>query len=267
MSLETSSAASPIENELPTYRAISPLAVTSLLFGLASVFTFADHWFALFGAAAVVSGVLALRRITRFPDMLTGAAFARAGVLLGLCFTLAAITFGVVRNVAVKRDAEAFARAYGKLLATRDVANCAFFHQVPEQRYGLTAQKAMDEIKKNSDQMTKANYAEGIEDINRSLEKAGKDASIEFSHLEAYGYDGVTPYAAAVYKIHGADDAGKIADRLALFELYTVAEYDAKRDTAAIKAPWYYRDVTFPYESRTFKPKVKPVDDGHGHNE
>ena len=34
---------SAIENEIPEYRAISPLAITSLFFGLASALSFADY--------------------------------------------------------------------------------------------------------------------------------------------------------------------------------------------------------------------------------
>ena len=47
---------SPIENELPTYRAVSPLAITSMLLGLVASLTFVSHWFLVAGGLAVVTG-------------------------------------------------------------------------------------------------------------------------------------------------------------------------------------------------------------------
>ena len=100
MSLESSTTIlSPIENELPTYRAVSSLAVFSLLLGIGSVFTFADTRMAVLGVGALVAGLIALRKIKHYPDILTGARLARIGIALGLIFVLSATTFDYVQTL------------------------------------------------------------------------------------------------------------------------------------------------------------------------
>ena len=74
---------SPIENELPAYRAISTRAIFSLLFGSLAIFCFAHPIFYAIAALAVVLGVLAHRAIRQYPDMLTGHGLANAGIALG----------------------------------------------------------------------------------------------------------------------------------------------------------------------------------------
>src|SRR5262245_38867194 len=61
---------SPIENELPTYRAISNLAVFSVISGALASFSFADLTFLFFSVLAIVLGILAHRAIKRTPDVL-----------------------------------------------------------------------------------------------------------------------------------------------------------------------------------------------------
>ncbi len=93
-----SSSVAAIENEIPTYRAVSTLAVASLLFGLISGLAFADFNFLVAAALAVGVGALALRKIRRQPDVLTGSGFAQAGIILGLAFALSSVTYTFVQN-------------------------------------------------------------------------------------------------------------------------------------------------------------------------
>src|SRR3954447_2179230 len=60
-------AGSVIENELPTYRAISPRAVLSLLCGILAIFSLAHPFFYVFAILAVVLGFTADRNIQRYP--------------------------------------------------------------------------------------------------------------------------------------------------------------------------------------------------------
>ena len=80
-------ASTVIENEIPAYRAISPLAVLSLVLGLLSLLCFTDPSFLVVAALAVTAGLLADRKIQRMPDVLTGRRLAQAGVALGLLLT------------------------------------------------------------------------------------------------------------------------------------------------------------------------------------
>ena len=79
---------SVIENELPAYRAISRLAVFSLIFGFLALFSFAHWFFYLFAVLAIVAGIAANVTIKRYPDMLTGRGLASAGIAMGLIFGL-----------------------------------------------------------------------------------------------------------------------------------------------------------------------------------
>lgn len=85
MSLATENNAAPIDDDyVGEYRALSALAVTSLVLGVCSLAAFLDWTMALFPLAGIVFGIGALVRIRRNPEMLTGTAFARAGLALSI---------------------------------------------------------------------------------------------------------------------------------------------------------------------------------------
>ena len=91
-------AGSVIENELPTYRAISPRAVFSLICGILALFSLAHPFFYVFAVLAVVLGLSADRNIQRYPDMLTGRGLAKAGAAMGLIFGLGVFTVTTVQG-------------------------------------------------------------------------------------------------------------------------------------------------------------------------
>ncbi len=65
------------------------MAVASLVLGLASAATFVHRSLAVIPVAAIVLGIVALRRIRRAPQELTGADMAAAGVGLAVFFWIA----------------------------------------------------------------------------------------------------------------------------------------------------------------------------------
>jgi hypothetical protein len=68
------------------YRALSAMAVASLVCGAASLLA-AVWWFCgLIPLAGIILGVVALRRIRRYPDLYTGKAFAQTGIALSILF-------------------------------------------------------------------------------------------------------------------------------------------------------------------------------------
>ena len=69
---DSENAGSVIENELPTYRAISATAISSVVCGVLSVCSFAHPVFYVFSILAIGLGIMAHRAIRRYPDMLTG---------------------------------------------------------------------------------------------------------------------------------------------------------------------------------------------------
>ena len=81
------------------YRALSGLAVTSLVAGVLSPAALGSIMFVVIPATAVVTGLAALRQISR-GDTLTGRTMAKWGLNLGLAFLLVAIGYEVLRYVA-----------------------------------------------------------------------------------------------------------------------------------------------------------------------
>ena len=106
---------SPIENELPTYRAISSRAVLSVLCGILSLFSIANSFFFIFAVLAVVLGFTADWNIQRYPDILTGRRLAQTGVALGLIFGLGIFTVSSVQGFIRARNAESFAKHYAEV--------------------------------------------------------------------------------------------------------------------------------------------------------
>ncbi len=72
-----------------SYRALSGLAVTSVLFGCLSVLTFLDWSLAFLPVVAIVLGWIALRRIRRNPTESLGEHWAMAGIGLAALFWIA----------------------------------------------------------------------------------------------------------------------------------------------------------------------------------
>jgi hypothetical protein len=72
------------------YRAVSSAAVVSLVFGIASILAFLD-WLLLFlPSVGLIAGLMAGRKIRRYPEEFSGGALARTGTLLSLLAIVAA---------------------------------------------------------------------------------------------------------------------------------------------------------------------------------
>lgn len=74
------------------YRALSPVAVVSLVLGLLSFAAFFSFAMLVVPALGVLAGLYAWARIRRYPQELTGAGLAKAGI--GLSLLLAAVGAG-----------------------------------------------------------------------------------------------------------------------------------------------------------------------------
>jgi len=126
MQYDTETLDSPIENELPTYRAISTRAIFSLVFGALSVFVVAHPFFYATAILAVVVGIAANRAIRNHPDMLTGQGLANVGIALGLISGLGCGTYTVVQNRIRTRLGESIAHKYEAVLKSNSLADMLF---------------------------------------------------------------------------------------------------------------------------------------------
>src|SRR4051794_7286216 len=149
-----------IENEFPAYRAISSLSILSLVLGVGSVFCFASLWFLILVAASVLVGMMSIRKIRRLPDVLTGAAYARVGIGLGLLFGLCALSHVASQEVLINLDAGRFARFYLKVIKDEPVSMSLWFQQRPDYRKTKSPDEIAEELRKTKNPVSPDPYGE-----------------------------------------------------------------------------------------------------------
>jgi|GEM_PF-6970709 len=81
------------------YRSVSVTAVISLIFGCVSIISFLSWTWCLLPIIGMVSGWLALVRIHEIPQELTGAAYAKAGIIVSAIFLLGGSGYHLFRAV------------------------------------------------------------------------------------------------------------------------------------------------------------------------
>jgi hypothetical protein len=260
-SVETGqSVSSAIENELPTYRAISVRAVLSVLCGVLALFSLAHPFFYLFAVLAVILGFTADRNIQRFPDMLTGRGLAQAGVAMGLSFGLGVFTITTVQNFVRVRNASSFAQYYAGVVKTGGLADLIWLELPPLQRKGMNAEEAMQKMHdaKKQDPMVYESKTASFRQLKKRLDST-KDQDIHFVKIENEGVDGVTTVSLALFEIHGTPTKDFPAE-----QEYALAIMKGTKDGGK-GYEWWVEELRYPYKPATEAIPEKPVDDGHGH--
>lgn len=255
---------SPIENEIPTYRAISRLAVASMACGFMSLFSFAGSAFYLFSALALILGILAKRAINRMPDVLTGAGIANAGIAMGLTFGLVSGTIFSVQTFVLKRESGKFAAKYIDILKSPSMGDILLYNLHPSQRKNRTSAQMVQEYEasKTRERMAMEQKMGAVLRLRGRLMSSG-DQKIRFVQIEDVGIDegrsaDIIYYALALYEISGPTSKEfPDAQQYALVVL--------KGQNVGRKYEWWADDVAYPYKPKSFVPVSKPVDDGHGH--
>jgi hypothetical protein len=251
---------SPIENELPTYRAISPRAVLSVLCGILALFSLAHPFFYLFAVLAVVFGFTADWNIQRYPDILTGRGLAQTGAALGLVFGLSIFTVSSVQGFIRTRNAEGFARYYAQVYKTRGLADVLWLGLPPAQRKNLSAEEVLTKLQTTKKKDAAMYYMKvgPLRNLKKRLDSS-KDQEIHFLKLEREGSDGLTQIALALYEVHGPETKDYPAK-----EEYALAHLKGTKEGGK-GYEWWVDDLTYPYKPETAAIPDKPVDDGHGH--
>jgi hypothetical protein len=247
---------SPIENEIPTYRAISAQAVLSLICGILAVFSF-SHWiFLSCAAAAIVLGILADRKIVRYSDVLTGRGIAQAGIALGLVFGLSAITITVVQDRILVREASKFARTYEDVLTKGTFEDAIWYGQPPVYRNQKSPQDLVAELRKSRPGSGMFDLEQ--QSLTKLRQRLGEGAQIHFSEIEQRGKENMNVYAAALFELHPQGSKplpeGEQHAMVLLKGIPKNRQYE-----------WWVEQVAYPYKPASYRPEVKPVDDGHGH--
>ncbi len=260
--VEKAEESSPIENEIPTYRAISPLAIASLVFGLIAGLSFADPSFLVAAALAISFGIMAELRIRKLPDVLTGRGLAQIGIALGLIFGLSSMTYGYVQQLLVRQRAEAFAKTeLVELLNSRDLNGALWYRMQPEARRGMTPEQARKTFEEpgTSNQAFFEMQAGPIIQVLKTLDSDEK-AKVEYVGIEQSAFDGLNPVAFVVLRIHpSTQPADSHDDHEKLIGVMIKGTMEG-RETS-----WWVSEYVFPYKRNTYVEKIEPVDDGHGH--
>lgn len=258
---------SPIENELPTYRAISNLAVFSLICGALSSFSFASLNFLALAVLAVVLGALANRAIQRAPDTLTGAGLANAGIGMGLVFGLIVVTYSSIQYVTIKRSASQFGTQYAQVLKTGTLGDALLLGEPGDKRKGHTGaerEKEFEQMKQKERMMMEQKLGPML-NLRKAL--SAKNAEIRIVGIEKQGVDDSIPgdhlyyYALVHYQIEGAVPPPGVPHTEG--SLHAMALLKGQREGGHFD--WWVDDTRFPYIPESYQFESKPVDDGHGH--
>jgi hypothetical protein len=254
---------SAIENEIPSYRAISQYAIFSVLFGILASFSFASLFFLVFSVLAVILGILAHLGIKQYPEILTGRRLANVGIALGLIFGLVVSTYTGVQSFVLTREAERFGQVYAKVLSEGNMGDAMWYGLYPDNRKNKTPAQALQEYEqaKTKERMFMDQKLAPLQGLKKRM-AATSGTHLHFVDIEQQGVDEsgaqVVYFATALYEVEGAHgtespDAKQYA--LAIFKGFPKGRhYD-----------WWVDDVKFPYQRKTFEAPAKPVDDGHGH--
>jgi ABC-type multidrug transport system fused ATPase/permease subunit len=193
----------PDENVVSTYRAITPLAIASLILGLAAIFSFLSLWFAISGALALVSGIMAIRAIRRLPEALTGERMANAGIALGLLFSLAAVTIDFVQVWIMDREATKFVRGYVADIQSAALEQALFLHADPGYRKEKTPEENIAQY--SGSPQSKGIFemeTQGVRDMIKRI-KSTPGQTVTLSRILNHAADGMGAYVEFVLILQG----------------------------------------------------------------
>jgi hypothetical protein len=262
---EHDAAGTVIENEIPTYRAISGRAVFCLVCGVLSVFSFA-HWvFYAFSILAIGAGIWAHRTIKRYPDMLTGQRLASAGIGLGVLFGASSLTISTVQYYVRSRQATLFGTKFAKVLEAGDMSSILWYNSHPDTRKDKTAADITKELETQPLERRRLRDSVGpMAQMNKLHERitSTKGQRVHFVGIENLGEDDghgleMQIYALGLFAIEGPPSA-KFPEE----KQYAMAILKAR--PVGREYEWWVESVVFPYKLASYVVPDKPVGDSHG---
>jgi hypothetical protein len=258
-------AAPVIENEIPTYRAISARAILSVACGVLSACALAHPFFYIFAILAIGLGIWAQVAIRRFPDMLTGQGLANAGIGLGLVFGLASGTITTVQYVVRSKQAGLFALRYAEVLRSADKGQMLWYNAHPDMRKGKTSDEILEELNAKPNEKRMAETMGPLAQLNGLHERlaSSKGQDVHFVRLEAVGEDEgrgaeMQIYALALFQIDGP-----ASEKFREGRQYALAVLKAR--PVGREYEWWTEGVMFPYTPKSYVPSEASVGDGHDH--
>jgi len=250
-------AESVIENEIPTYRAISSWAVASIVLGVISGVAFANLYFLVAAIGAVVSGAIAQRMIRAYPDLLTGRGLANLGIALGLICGLGATTYKAVQWTLIGKEATAFAEVYGQVLREGSFADAFWYQQPPPVRRDRDPQEMYNQFREETADQDMAMVQPELITFQQLQERvqASDETHVHVDAIERRGFDGTIPFAEVRLHIEGPGSEQFPAEQSALLRLRGITGEHGRE--------WYVERVTYPYESGA---QARVIEPAHTHD-
>ncbi len=188
------------ENEIATYRAISPMAILSAIFGVASILCFIAPVWLFLPVLAIVAGLLAFRKIRKFPEMATGRSYAQAGISLGLICGLASVTYSQVVMFQVTREMSAYGQTFAQALNSRDAKKASIFLIPPEYLKDVPSEEVDKKVQTMMQGATKlSDSRNNLTTIIAALKKP--DDRVELLGMTKVGFDELAARGIATFKV------------------------------------------------------------------
>ena len=254
-----------IENEIPTYRAISGRAIVCLVCGVLSVFSFAHPVFYGFAILAIGLGIWAHRTIRRLPDVLTGHGLASTGIGLGILFGGAALTITTVQYYVRSRQATLFATKYATVLESGDLSSVLWYNSHPESRKDKTAADISRELESKPKERRMMEQSMGpLAQLNKLHDRitAAKGQKVRFMGIERVGEDEGHGLEMQIFALGLFEIVGPPSKNFPEEKQFALAILKARPKGG--KYEWWTESVVFPYTPATYNEPVKPVGDSHG---
>jgi Domain of unknown function (DUF4190) len=265
---EHDDAGTVIENEIPSYRAISARAIFCLVCGVLSVFCFAHPIFYSFSILAVVLGIWAHRTIRRFPDMLTGQGLASTGIGLAVLFGGASLTITSVQHFVRTRQARLFAVKYAQVLEAGDMSNILWYNSHPESRKDKTgADIARDIDSKPKEKQMMMSTMGPLAQLHKLQSRIteSKGQKVNFVELEGVGEDDGHGLEMQIYALCLYEIVGPPSEKFPKEKEYSLVILKAR--PSGREYEWWTDSVVYPYTPSSYKAPAKPVGDSHGGEE
>jgi Domain of unknown function (DUF4190) len=262
---EQDAAGTVIENEIPTYRAISGRAIICLVCGALSVLSFAHPVFYAFSILAIGLGIWAHRTIRRFPDMLTGQRLASAGIGLGVLFGAASLTITTVQYYVRSRQATLFGTKYATVLEAGDLGSILWYNSHPDSRKDKTAADITKEFdaKPRERRMMEAGMGPMMA-LYKLHDRiiAAKGQKVRFVRLEGVGEDEGHGLEMQIFAFGLFEIEGPPSEKFSKEKEYALAVLKARPKGREYE--WWTESVLYPYTPASYVAPVKPVGDSHG---
>jgi hypothetical protein len=178
----------PDEQPLAEYRSLAPLAVVSVVLGVASALIITTPLLAPIPVAAMVAAIAALRTISRSGGQLAGITVAIVGLCLGTFFLGLGLTSHLARQRVLEQRAHEMTDAFLGLLQDGKAREAHQFRQPASNRH--SAPEAIAEHYATNQEAAKELQSFVSSPVVKDLTVLGHDANVRFEAVSSATRDG-----------------------------------------------------------------------------